>query len=126
MTSIRRLPTIFRTASNDLAFPNGERWLLLALIAEVFLFSLIAPRFLAWTNLIEVLRFSVELGLLSVALTPVLITGGIDLSVGSTLGLTTVAVGIAWSEYHLPLAGLVLVGLLVGCHCGALNSFLVA
>jgi rhamnose transport system permease protein len=116
----------FRTGSDGLpALPNGERWLLLALIAEIFLFSLIAPRFLVWTNLIEVLRFSVELGLLSIALTPILITGGIDLSVGSTLGLTTVAVGVAWSEYHLSLAGLVLVGLLVGCLCGALNAFLV-
>jgi rhamnose transport system permease protein len=100
--------------------------LLLALIAEVFLFSLIAPRFLVWTNLIEVLRFSVELGLLSIALTPVIITGGIDLSVGSALGLTTVAVGVAWSEYYLSVAGLVMVGLLVGCLCGAVNAFLVA
>jgi len=127
VTSIRRLSTIFKTGPGGLlAFPNGERWLLLALIAEVFLFSLIAPRFLVWTNLIEVLRFSVELGLLSIALTPVLITGGIDLSVGSTLGLTTVAVGIAWNEYHLSFAGVVLVGLVVGCLCGALNAFLVA
>jgi len=108
------------------AFPNGERWLLLALIAEVFLFSLIAPRFLVWTNLIEVLRFSVELGLLSIALTPVLITGGIDLSVGSALGLTTVVVGVAWSEYHLSVVGMVLVSLLTGCFCGALNAFVVA
>ncbi len=100
--------------------------MLLALIAEVFLFSLIAPGFLVWTNLIEVLRFSVELGLLSIALTPIFITGGIDLSVGSTLGLTTIAVGVAWSEFHLSVAGLVLVGLIVGCLCGALNAFLVA
>ena len=127
MTSIRKLSAIFRTGSGGLpALPNGEPWLLLALIAEVFLFSLIAPRFLVWTNLIEVLRFSVELGLLSIALTPVLITGGIDLSVGSALGLTTVAVGVAWTEYHLSVAGLVLVGLLVGCFCGALNAFVVA
>jgi len=127
VTSIRKLSTIFRTGSGGLlALPNGERWLLLALSAEVFLFSLIAPRFLVWTNLIEVLRFSVELGLLSVALTPVLITGGIDLSIGSALGLTTVAVGVAWNEYHLSVAGLVLVGLLVGSLCGALNAFLVA
>jgi ribose/xylose/arabinose/galactoside ABC-type transport system permease subunit/ABC-type sugar transport system substrate-binding protein len=109
-----------------MALPNGEQWLLLALIAEVFLFSLIAPRFLVWSNLIEVLRFSVELGLLSIALSPVLISGGIDLSVGSALGLTTVAVGVARNEYHLSVAGLVLVGLLVGCLSGALNAFLVA
>ena len=127
MTSPRKMSTIFGTGPGGLlVFPNGEQWLLLALIAEVLLFSLIAPRFLVWTNLIEVLRFSVELGLISIALTPVLITGGIDLSVGSTLGLTTVAVGVAWSEYHLSVAGLVLVGLLVGCLCGALNACLVA
>ena len=127
MTSIRKMSTILRSGSDGLpTFPNGEGWLLLALITEIFLFSLIAPRFLAWTNLIEVLRFSVELGLLSMALTPILITGGIDLSVGSTLGLTTVAVGVAWSEYHLSVAGLVFVGLLIGCLCGALNAFVIA
>jgi ribose/xylose/arabinose/galactoside ABC-type transport system permease subunit/ABC-type sugar transport system substrate-binding protein len=126
VTSLRKLLTIFETGSGDSAFPNGERWLLLALIAEIVLFSLIAPRFLVASNLIEVLRFSVELGLLSIALTPILITGGIDLSVGSTLGLTTVAIGVAWSEYHLSFGGLVAVGLLVGCLCGTLNAVLVA
>jgi rhamnose transport system permease protein len=99
---------------------------LLALVTEVVLFSVIAPGFFVWTNLIEVLRFSVELGLLSIALTPIIISGGIDLSVGSVLGLTTVAVGVAWREYHLSVAGLFLVGLLVGSVCGALNAFMVA
>jgi len=127
VTRIREgLTNLGKGSDGLLAFPNGERWLLLALIVEVLLFSLIAPQFPVWTNLIEVLRFSVELGLLSIALTPILITGGIDLSVGSTLGLTTVAVGVAWSEYRLSVAGLVLIGLLVGCLCGALNAFLVA
>src|SRR5947207_12817714 len=117
---MRRLATLFRARSGGpSSLPNGERWLLVALIAEVFLFSLIAPRFLVWTNLIEMLRFSVELGLLAIALTPIIISGGIDLSVGSALGLTTVAVGVAWREYHLSVAGLFLVGLLVGCACGA-------
>ena len=127
MTSTKSLSAVFKNGLFALRpFSYGEGWLLLALIAEVVLFSMIAPRFLVWTNLIEVLRFSVELGLLSIALTPVLITGGIDLSVGSALGLTTVAVGVAWSEYHPSVAGLVLVGLLVGGLCGALNAFLVA
>jgi len=127
VTNNKGLSTIFRTGSRGLrAFPNGEGWLLLALIAEVTLFSMIAPQFLVWTNLIEVLRFSVELGLLSIALTPILITGGIDLSVGSALGLTTVVIGVAWSEYHLSVAGLVLVGLLCGSLCGVLNAFLIA
>ena len=40
-------------------------------------------------------RFSVELGLLALALTPVIVTGGIDLSVGSMMGLAAVVFGAA-------------------------------
>lgn len=107
-------------------FPNGEWALLVALLAEVALFSVIAPGFFAVGNLFEVLRFSVELGLLSVAMTPILIAGGIDLSVGSTIGLTAVVFGVAWQHGHLPISLAILVALLVGCACGALNAFMIA
>ena len=60
-------------------------------------------------------RFSVELGLLAVALTPVIVAGGIDLSVGSMMGLAAVSFGAAYHAWHLPLplaaACAVLVGL---------------
>jgi rhamnose transport system substrate-binding protein len=107
-------------------FPNGEWALLLALIAEVALFSVIAPGFFAVGNLFEVLRFSVELGLLSVAMTPILIAGGIDLSVGSTIGLTAVVFGVAWQNGHLSIPLAILLALLVGCACGALNAIMIA
>ena len=107
-------------------FPNGEWALLLALIAEVALFSVIAPGFFAVGNLFEVLRFSVELGLLSIAMTPILIAGGIDLSVGSTIGLTAVVFGVAWQNGHLPIPLAILLALLVGCACGALNAIMIA
>ncbi len=78
----------FRTKRADSSlFPNGEWVLLLALLAEAAVFSAIAPGFFTWANLFEILRFSVELGLLAVALTPIIIAGGIDLSVGSIIGL---------------------------------------
>jgi rhamnose transport system permease protein len=51
-------------------------------------------------NFFEVIRFSVELGLLAIALTPVIVTGGIDLSVGSMLGLAAVVFGAAWRDWH--------------------------
>ena len=63
-------------------FPNGEWVVLVALLAEIAVFAAIAPRFASVANFVEVLRLSVELGLLAVALTPVVISGGIDLSVG--------------------------------------------
>lgn len=105
---------------------SGERWLLAALIAETVLFSFFARGFFGWTNFFEILRFSVELGLLSIALTPVIITGGIDLSVGSVVGLTAVVIGVALRDFHLPIAGLLIVGLIVGCICGALNAIFIA
>jgi len=86
-------------------FPNGEWVLLLALLAEVAVFSGIAQNFLTWENLIEITRFSVELGLLALALTPVIVTGGIDLSVGSMMGLAAVAFGALWRDAQFPLAG---------------------
>src|ERR1700738_1003610 len=106
--------------------PNGEWVLLLALVAEAALFSAIAPGFFSVTNMFEVLRFSVELGLLSVALTPILIAGGIDLSVGSTVGLTAVVFGMAWQQGHLPIGVAIVVALLVGCASGALKAVMIA
>ncbi len=107
-------------------FPNGEWILLLALLAEFAVFSVIAPGFFTLANFFEVLRYSVELGLLAVALTPIIITGGIDLSVGSTVGLVAIIFGISWQSGHLPIWSAALVALLVGCAAGALNALMIA
>lgn len=119
--------THFRTRlANSGLFPNGEWVLLLALMAEVALFSAIAPGFFTLGNFFEVLRFSVELGLLTVAMTPIIIAGGIDLSVGSTVGIAAVVFGSIWGNGHLPIWLAVLVTLLVGCASGALNALMIA
>ncbi|WP_334269185.1 ABC transporter permease/substrate-binding protein [Edaphobacter sp. HDX4] len=97
-----------------------------ALLLEGVLFSILSPAFLTWANLMEILRFSVELGLLAVALTPVLITGGIDLSVGSTIGLVAVTFGMTWQNLHLPLPAALALALAVGCLCGLINAALIA
>ena len=107
-------------------FPNGEWVLLLALSAEIAIFSGIAQNFFTWGNLIEVIRFSVELGLLALALTPVIITGGIDLSVGSMMGLAAVSFGALWNDAHFPLVAALLAALLIGCAGGALNAVLIS
>lgn len=108
------------------AFPNGEWILLVALLAQIALFSAIAQNFFTQDNFFEVLRFSVELGLLALALTPVIVTGGIDLSVGSMMGLAAVIFGAAFRDWHLPIAVAALLALLTGCAGGALNAILIA
>jgi len=105
---------------------SGNRILIAALACEIALFALIAPNFATLANLFEVTRFSVELGLLAVALTPIIITGGIDLSVGSMMGLSAVVLGALYKDAGLPLAAAALLTLLVGSLGGGLNALLVA
>jgi rhamnose transport system permease protein len=107
-------------------FPNGEQVLLLALVGEVALFSTIAQNFLTVGNFFELTRFSVELGLLAIALTPIIITGGIDLSVGSMMGLAAVSFGAAYHDWHMALPVAAAFALLLGSAGGALNALLVA
>jgi rhamnose transport system permease protein len=103
-------------------------WLALAiaLAAEIAIFSFAAPNFLSSANLFEIVRFSVELGLIAVALTPVIITGGIDLSVGSMMGLAAVAMGALWTDGHWPLWLGTVAALAIGCAGGLMNALLIA
>jgi rhamnose transport system permease protein len=107
-------------------FPNSEWILLLAVLAEAALFSAIAPNFATVANFFEVTRFSVELGLLAVALTPVIITGGIDLSVGAMMGLAAVIFGVASRDWGLSIGAAAATSLLAGLAGGGLNAVLVA
>jgi rhamnose transport system substrate-binding protein len=105
---------------------RGEWGLVLALAAEAALFSGIAHNFFTLENFFEILRLSVELGLLAIALTPVLVSGGIDLSVGSMMGLSAVLFGAAYRDWGLPLEGAAMVALIAGGAGGALNALLIA
>jgi rhamnose transport system permease protein len=120
------LPLATKQFWRERLFPNSEWALLLVLLVECLLFTLIGNNFLTSVNAFEVLRSSVEVGLLALALTPVIITGGIDLSVGSMMGLAAIVFGALWRDLHLPLALAALGTLLVGLAGGALNGLLIA
>jgi rhamnose transport system substrate-binding protein/rhamnose transport system permease protein len=109
-----------------LARRSAELILLAAVVLEILLFSAVAPNFATLGNFFEVTRLSVELGLLAIALTPVIITGGIDLSVGSIMGLAAVLFGAAYRDWRLPIAAAAVVAMLVGAAGGGLDAFLVA
>jgi len=105
---------------------SGGGALLTVIAAEIVLFAAVAPGFFTLGNFFEMTRFSVELGLLAVALTPVIVAGGIDLSVGSMMGLAAVCFGAAYRTWHLPLPVAALCALLAGCAGGGLNALLIA
>ena len=105
---------------------SGEARLLVVLAIEILIFGATTPYFLSWANGIEIIRFSVELGLLAVALTPVIVAGGIDLSVGSMMGLAAVSFGIFSRDWGLPIPIAAISTLAVGAAGGALNAALIA
>ena len=106
-------------------FPNHEWVLLLVLLFECVVFGLAGDNFLTTANGFEITRLSVEVGLLALALTPIIITGGIDLSVGSMMGLAAVVLGALWRDAHLPIVVAAIVALVLGLVGGGINGFLI-
>src|ERR1044072_2653648 len=102
-------------------FPNNEWVLLLVIAGECLIFSLTGNNFLSAANAFGITRLSVELGLLALVLTPIIITGGIDLSVGSMMGLSAVVLGALWRDAHLPIALAAAIALVLGLAGGGLT-----
>jgi rhamnose transport system permease protein len=95
------------------------------LLVEIVVFGVLGTNFLTAENAFEVGRLCVEIGLLALALTPVIITGGIDLSVGSLLGLSAVILGMLWRDGGWPVAVAALAAVAVAGMGGALNALLI-
>jgi ribose transport system permease protein len=99
--------------------------ILVVLAALVLLMSLIAPNFNRVDNLLNIARSISVNAILAAGLTFVILTGGIDLSVGSIVAVAgVVAVVLAITGLPAPLA--VLAGMIVGAACGLVNGALTA
>src|SRR5687768_18495770 len=107
-------------------FRKHESVLLLVLVFECAIFSITGTNFLTTPNAFEVTRLSVEIGLLALVLTPVIISGGIDLSVGSMMGLAAVVMGGLWRDAGVPIAVAAVVAVIVGALGGSLNALMIA
>src|SRR6186713_1025736 len=106
-------------------FPNNE-WILLFVIAvECLVFALAGNNFATAGNAFEISRLSVEIGLLALAMTPIIITGGIDLSVGAMMGLSAVVLGGLWRDTGVPLPVAIGITLMIGLLGGALNAAMI-
>lgn len=108
------------------ALARHETVLLFVIVLEVVLFNALGQRFLTGGNVANIFRHSIEIGLLALAMTPVILTGGIDLSVGSMIGLCAVLFGMMVNTLGFDpwLAGLVAIGM--GALGGGLNAVLIA
>lgn len=107
------------------ALRTHEAVLLMLLVLEWLYFNSVGPRFGTLDNSFDILRHSVEIGLLALALTPIILAGGIDLSVGSLLGLCAVVFGKLWRDAGVSLPAAAACTVLVGALAGGLNASLI-
>ena len=97
----------------------------LSFFALFVLLSVLSPHFLTVTNLFSVVRQTAVITVMAVGMTLIMVSGGIDLSVGSILGLAGVG-GTLMMGAGLPIGLSVLGGVLLGLLAGGLNGALIA
>jgi rhamnose transport system permease protein len=108
------------------------RWLtrhetMLGVILAVALVALGAfnDRFLTVDNILNQGRLMTEIGLIALPMTFIIITGGIDLSVGAIVGLCAVMLGYSWKYFGFPLPLAILFALAVGGAAGLVNGLVI-
>ena len=121
---MRKLLRLFSPASRAVWWRH-ETVLLAVLLAEILYFHAIGRRFGTVDNTFDIIRHSVEIGLLAVALTPVILTGGIDLSLGSLLGLCAILFGKMWRDVGMSAPLAAACTLAIGALAGGLNAWLI-
>ena len=102
-----------------------ETLLALVLAAEWFYFNSVGRHFGTKDNTYDILRHSVEIGLLALVMTPIILTGGIDLSVGSLLGLCAILFGKLWRDAGMSIPLAIGCTLWLGALAGGLNALLI-
>jgi rhamnose transport system permease protein len=106
-------------------FARHEAILALLLVVALFILSGQNDRFLTIANLFNQGRLMTEVGLIALAMTFVIITGGIDLSVGSILGLSAIMLGVFWQNVGLPLPVAMVLAVGVGGVAGLVNGLII-
>jgi ribose transport system permease protein len=100
-------------------------WVTIALAALVAIMSFYEPSFATADNVSNITRNFAPFGIMALGMIVVIITGGIDLSVGSVMGLVTIVAGL-FLTWEYPWYVALFMGLLTGVLCGAFNGFFVA
>lgn len=96
------------------------------LIVLIIIFAVLSPNFLLVDNIISILLATCVNGLLALGVTFVIITGGIDLSIGTVMTFSAVISGLCVTNLNLPLWLGLIICILVGTIIGALTGLMVA
>jgi len=97
-----------------------------ALVILLVFFSIVVPHFASTNNSIDILTATAVNGVLATGVTFVIITGGIDLSLGTAMTFTSVVMGLVSVNMGLPLPIGILAAFAAGALVGLTNGFLIA
>lgn len=104
---------------------SQELVLLIALVAALVILSVTGTRFMTLGNMLNQGRLMTEVALVALPMTFIIITGGIDLSVGSIMGMTAILLGVFWQNVGMPLPLAVLAAIVVAAFAGFFNGLLI-
>ncbi|MEA4897869.1 ABC transporter permease [Bacillota bacterium Meth-B3] len=96
------------------------------LIAMFVFFTAMKPGFASWVNIMTIALSTCVNGLLAIAVTFVITTAGIDLSIGTTMTFSCVMSGIAFTRWGFPIGLAIAFSFVVGAVCGGVSGFAVA
>jgi AI-2 transport system permease protein len=100
--------------------------LLVILILEVLIFGTKNSKFLMPRVLLGSINDIISICIISLFVTFVMVTGGIDIQAGAIVGLTSIIIGVAWQDWGLNIWLAVILAVVVSALCGAFSGFLIA
>ncbi len=104
---------------------SQEGILFIILVLVIIVLSGRNANFLSASNLLNQGRLMSEVGLVALPMTYIIITAGIDLSVGSILGLSAILLGVFWKNLGVPLELAIILALIVGTVAGYVNGLFI-
>src|SRR4051795_5950575 len=113
------------TRLHDILHRNATLGPLFVLVLTIIIFSIAAENFLKPANLSLIVQQVMVVGTLGIAQTLIILTAGIDLSVGAIMVLSSMVMAQLAVNNGVPAPVALLAGLVVGLAAGALNGFLV-
>ena len=100
--------------------------LVCVLIVMYIAFALASPTFLSYSRILSALNYAYFLGFLSLGVTFVIATGGIDFSIGPVMFCCALISGYSLTSYGVPMVLSMLISILIGLLFGCFNGYLVA
>lgn len=97
---------------------------LLSLMILIIFFSISSPYFFNVENIMTIVLQASVIGIIAIGVTFIIITAGIDLSLGSVVAFSGVVVGLC-AAVELPIIICIIAGVLAGITCGLANAFLI-